>query len=112
MRLTTSLLLLNKGDGKPSRSSSNGPMADRVLVVCRTVQIHPLNLHDGSPYGGPHSNQTTCEIPSPFDRIFVFQLAVTCSRVVMFASNLSMGGVGWIVVWDRQAGNPVGTLWV
>lgn len=81
------------------------------LIMCRTVQIHLLNLQDGTPYRGPHSDQTTCEISSPFDRIFVYALAVTCSRVMMFASSLSMGGVGWIVVWDRQSRDLVCTLW-
>jgi len=104
--LRISLPLLNKGDGESSGSSFDSPIADSV---CSGFQIHFLNLQDCSPYGVQPSTQM-CEIPSLAGPLFVDQLAVTCSRVMVCARQPSTDRVDSCIVWDRKSGSQVGAL--
>ena len=84
------------------------------LIVYRTIQIHLLNLLDGSPYGATPSNQIACEIPSGSN--FVHQLAITGSRIMVYTScqeeSEPTTRPEWrMVVWDTKTGDPVSTLW-
>ncbi|KAF9649094.1 hypothetical protein BDM02DRAFT_3114457, partial [Thelephora ganbajun] len=51
--------------------------------MCRHVNIHLLNLLDGSPYCEPPHNAIKWSIPPPADVVTIRDLAITSSRVML-----------------------------
>lgn len=83
--------------------------------MCRFVRIHFLNLSDGSPYRTPPAKTIVWGFPQGIDGIFIEELAITGSRIMMYVHCWEEAGSGdlelWIIfVWDWRTGDLVRPL--
>lgn len=65
------------------------------LIVCRFIDIHLLNLLDGSPYFMPPSNVIQWGFPPGVGSVTIGSLEITSSRVVVFIYSCEAGGGAW-----------------
>jgi hypothetical protein len=84
--------------------------------VRRCIDVHLLNLTDGSPYRVPPSNVTRLSCHIVILEVDVGQLAITGSRLMMYVTNRletsphAGEAVGRILVWDWRTGDLVRVL--
>ena len=76
-----------------------------------SIEIHILNLSDGTPYCAPPSNVIHwATSPGPLTQS-VSALIITSSRLMLHACGTgdynTSGPPWWISVWDWKTGNPV-----
>jgi hypothetical protein len=75
------------------------------LIVRRCVDVHLLNLMDGSPYHAPPYNLIRWSFPMGFVGVSVRELVITGSRLMMRVSHWetvppAAEAVRRIFVWD------------
>lgn len=85
------------------------------LITRSFIRIHILNLRDGSPYCSLPSNVITWELPPRVHLVVNDGMAITGSRVMMYASywdeDVSGHGMVWrIAVWDWKTGDSARIL--
>ena len=77
----------------------------------RCVDVHLLNIMDGSPYYAPPSNVIRWSFPMLVGGVSIGRLVMTSSRLMMCISlwETSYDGevVGRILVWDWRTGDLV-----
>ena len=78
---------------------------------CSSIEVHLLNLSDGSPYCTPPSNIIEWAIESPDLLIKSIEgVIITNSRLMLRIRGSGASdplGPWWISVWDWKTGNPV-----
>ena len=108
-------LLLKKGNGE--LFFTRQALGPQRLIVCRRVNIHLLNLLDGTPYYTPPSGTIGWSFPFGVDVVTVEELAITSSRLMLFFClwrslvPLPIQELR-ICVWDWKTGDLVLTLWL
>ena len=78
------------------------------LIVRRYINLHLLNLTDGSPHHAPPSNVIRWYFPMSVEGLSIGWLAITGSRLMMYVSCWEAGGLVWrVLVWDWKIGDLV-----
>ena len=88
----------------------------RWLITCRSIDIHLLNLLDGSPHPMSRSDVISLDIPLGTDETRIMNFAMTGSRLMIYVSvwDYSLpddtGYVYRVVLWDWRSGDLVRVL--
>ena len=81
------------------------------LIMNRSIYVRLLNLSDGSPFRVPTSDPIMWQIPQGISSVFIEELAMTASRLMMCIYARGGDSSIWDMnVWDWETGTLVRRL--